>query len=1111
MMWRSIALRWISFSLLLGMDVSLRADEPMPQEEPTAEQVEFFEKQIRPILVSKCQDCHSEDSAESGLRVDSLEGLLKGGERGPAIVLGKPDESLLISAVQHGELLQMPPKDKLSKSEIANLQLWIKQSAFWPGENAAAIAAKAAANNTQLGEVTEQDRDFWSFKPVVKHEPPAVKNGAWVQNPIDQFILAKLEEAGIEPAPAASRAVLLRRMSFDLTGLPPSTDELANFLADDKPGAIERVIDRLLASPAYGERWGRHWLDVARYADSNGMDENLAFEHAWRYRDYVIDAFNRDLPYDQFVVEQLAGDLMEASPETSLEEKYRRVTATGFLSVGPKMLADDDPVKKEMDIIDEQLDTLSKAFLGMTVACARCHDHKFDPIPTADYYSLAGIFKSTHTMENFGVVASWHEHTFETEKQRDLRIAYETKQNELKKQLDEATRVAEERVLLEEQKKAGKYLLAASRFVSFSKTEVPAPVSTFKPADSLLEGKPEEVLKTALVKEAEEYDRGTILKNGTFIQNGGDGDFLNEAEYDFEIATAGNYEIELRYCSGEVRKIRLYLGGSVINLDAAQETTGSFDVGTARWFNEGVATLPTGKVTLRIEYEGAIPHFEKVALVPTDRPATSHSTAKAATISLAEYAKQNDLAKETLDRWTTYLSEQIRSHSDHWSDWIKWQSEGAQEELAAKLAADFQARIDQVIEQAGPFHPRGKPKKAAADIDESLRGAYQLLADKRGPIRLPRNHKQQFTDAEKGAIEQAQKAQKELEDNKPPVARAMGVREGKPQNVRIHLRGSHTTLGAEVPRQFLRVVSTSSEPKIEPTASGRLQLAQWMASAEHPLTSRVMANRVWRWHFGTGIVKSVDNFGTLGDRPTHPELLDWLATRLVEHGWSLKSLHREIMLSSTYQMSSAYSDASYKADPENKLYWRWSRRRLEAEEVRDSLMFVSSRLDATTGGTLMQFRNRDYVTGTGSRVNGYDNTRRSVYLPVLRSAVYEVLQAFDFADPSALEGNRATTTVTPQALFMMNSEIVATSSRTLAEKLLAEQPTDAERVDALFQRALARSATDSEKSTISSFASKLAADLKAADPKLADDETQKQAWRSAVRVILSSSEFIYVE
>lgn len=1107
---RSLVAAGLLVSCLLFAGPAIAADEIAP-DEPTAEQVEFFEKQIRPILVSKCQDCHGEDAAESGLRVDSLAALLAGGERGPAIVPGKPDESLLISAVQHGELLQMPPKEKLAKSEISNLQLWIKQSAFWPGENASAAAAAAKAAKSQLGEVTDEDRQFWSFQPVVKPEPPPVKNEAWVQSPIDRFILAKLETAGITPAPAASRPILLRRITFDLTGLPPTPADIDAFVSDDKPGALERVIDRLLASPAYGERWGRHWLDVARYADSNGMDENLAFEHAWRYRDYVIDAFNRDLPYDQFLIEQLAGDLMPPSETTPISEKQRRITATGFLSVGPKMLADDDPVKKEMDIIDEQLDTLSKAFLGMTVACARCHDHKFDPIPTADYYSLAGIFKSTKTMENFGVVASWHEHTFESETQQQERIAYEQKQKDLKAETEKLNRTAEERIFAAEQKQAGKYLLAASKFVSFAKSEVASDAPASDPTDSLLQGKPEEVQKQALIFEAENYDRGTILKAGSFIQNGGDASFLNEAEYDFKLEKAGSYQIELMYASGEPRKVRLYVGSSLVNLEAANQTTGGFDINTARWFNEGVISLPAGEVTLRIEYESAIPHFDKVALVPTDRAVNIKASVKPVATSLAEYAKQHDLARDQLERWSSYLSEQLQTAPDFWKPWIEWQAAGASEEQAATLAAEFQSKIDRVVEFTGPIHPRFKPAKPITEVEEALRPVYALLVDKRGPIRLPKDFKKQFTREEKEGIDVAQKSLKELEENKPEITRAMGVSEGKPQNVRIHLRGSHTTLGAEVPRQFLRVVATENQPIVSDGSSGRLELAQWMASPQHPLTSRVIANRVWRWHLGTGIVKSVDNFGTLGDLPTHPELLDWLASRLVEHGWSLKALHREILLSSTYQMSSTYSEASYEADPENKLYWRWTRRRLEAEEVRDSLMFVSDRLDAATGGSLMKFRNRDYVTGTGSRVNGYDNTRRSVYLPVLRSAVYEVLQAFDFADPSALEGNRATTTVTPQALFMMNSEIVSDSSKALAEKLIATQTTDEARVDDLFQRSLARLPTDSERSTFTSFAQKLTADLKQADEKLSDEEATKQAWRSVTRVIMSSSEFIYVE
>ncbi|MBY0514163.1 MAG: DUF1549 domain-containing protein, partial [Gemmataceae bacterium] len=359
-----------------------------------------FEKAVRPLLVEKCVACHGPEKQKGGLRVDSRVALLKGGDNGPAVVPGKPAESRLIRAVRHDGELKMPPKGRLPDAEVAALTAWVAAGAPWP-DAAPTTAAKAGER-----EFTAEEKAFWAFQPVRRPDVPRVKAAAWVRTPIDAFILAKHESAGLTPAPEADRRTLLRRLTFDLTGLPPTPAEVDAFLGDNSPDAYEKQVDRLLASPAYGEKWGRRWLDVARYADSNGMDENLAHANAWRYRDWVIRSFNADKPYDRFVTEQLAGDLLPGGTDA---ERADRLVASGFLVIGPKMLAEDDPVKMRMDIVDEQLDTTGQAFLGLTLGCARCHDHKFDPITAADYYGLAGVFYSTKAMQNYSVVARWHE------------------------------------------------------------------------------------------------------------------------------------------------------------------------------------------------------------------------------------------------------------------------------------------------------------------------------------------------------------------------------------------------------------------------------------------------------------------------------------------------------------------------------------------------------------------------------------------------------------------------------------------------------------------------------------------------------------------------------
>ncbi len=713
------------------------------------------------------------------LRVDSQAALLEGGKSGPALIRGKVEESLLIQAIRHGESLQMPPRMKLPAKEIADLTAWVKAGAHWP--NAKPVVVKVEPKDSEPV-FTKEQTGHWAFQSVRKPPTPTVKNQSWVRSPIDAFILAKLDEKGLSPAPAADARTLIRRVYFDLIGLPPTPDEVEAFVkefASAKPQtALAKVVDRLLASPRYGERWGRHWLDLVRYADSNGMDENLVFGNAWRYRDYVVKAFNDDLPYDQFIREQIAGDLLPTAAGRSMDE---RLIATGFLSIGPKMLAEDDPVKMEMDIIDEQVDTLGRAFLGMTLGCCRCHDHKYDPISISDYYALAGIFKSTKTMDNFRVVARWQE-----------------------------------------------------------------------------------------------------------------------------------------------------------------------------------------------------------------RPLV--------------------------------------------------------------------ATVDDPKRKA----PEPKAKKPGKD-------------DKKAPT--------------------------------GPVA--MAVSEGKATDLRVHLRGNHLTLGKESPRRFPRVFTTLKQTPIDTAQSGRLQLAHWITQPEHPLTSRVMANRLWHWHFGTGLVRSVANFGLLGDKASHPELLDWLAGKFVESGWSMKAMHREIVLSSTYQMSSTYNEAAFQIDPDNRLHWRHSRRRLEAEALRDSLYALSGNLDTTVGGTLFEATNRKYVPGyPNGNYDKYDIPRRSIYLPVIRSALYDVLQAFDFADPSFSSGERATTTVAPQALFLMNGKIVHAQTRAWTTKLLADKTLDdAGRVRQMFLQAFSRPPSDADIARSLDFVQRIESEL--ARAKTAD--ARLQAWQSLSRVIVAANEFVYVE
>jgi cytochrome c553/mono/diheme cytochrome c family protein len=776
-------------------------------EEGTA--VEFFEKKIRPVLAEHCLKCHGTPEADGGrktlgggLKLTGRAAAIAGGETRAAIVPGDPAKSLLIETVKYGGETKMPPKGKLSDQQIADLTKWVKDGAVWP-ESEANPGVNTPGSPMEL--FTDEQKKFWAFQPIKQPTPP--KPG----NPIDAFTLAKLSDNGLSPAPLADRRTLIRRVTLDLTGLPPTPEQIDAFLADKSSNAWEKVIDRLLASSDYGERWGRHWLDVARYADSNGLDENTAFGNAWRYRDYVIKAFNADKPYDRFVKEQLAGDLL---PNGGTDG----IVATGFLVLGPKVLAEPDKQKMVMDIVDEQIDVVSKAFLGMTISCARCHDHKFDPIPTRDYYSLAGIFKSTKTMATLNTVAKAFERPMNGPESAET-IASRTKLEQLKKDVK---------------------------------------------------------------------------------------------------------EIEKKFA----------------------------------------ATPETNK--------------------------------------------------------------------------------------------------------------------------EKRQELHEQAESRRGEI-------------------------KQLEAKIPPLEMALAVQDAaKPADVKVHIRGSYLTLGEVAPRVFPRIVAGEAQKSVPSNVSGRLQLAEWIASPQNPLTARVIVNRVWQHHFGEGIVRSPDNFGRLGERPTHPELLDWLADRFVKDGWSMKKLHKLILLSATYKRSTAYDAKAALADPENRLLWRFNRQRLEAEAIRDSLLFVAGTLDRTPGGSLLNSGNFEYATNDQSTSKTrYDAPRRSIYLPVIRNNVYDFFQVFDFVEPHVTTGKRAVTVVAPQALLMLNNPFVGMQAKAFAESLLKQAGTDEERVRSAYVRALGRDAKPEEVSHAVSFLAQYEDSLSATETN--EKQRRLRVWQAWCRVLFASSEFETVD
>ncbi len=802
-----------------------------PSAPASPEGADFFEKKVRPLLASRCVSCHSGARPQSGLDLKTEAGTRRGGGFGPALVPGDAQRSVLTRAVRYEGGLKMPPESKLPPEQVAILEEWVRMGAPWGYEGRA--APPRPTPTVRGGAKSEEAR--WAFRPVRVPAVPGVQRRAWVKNPIDAFVLARLEANGLKPNPPADRRTLLRRITFDLSGLPPTPEEVDAFVADSAPDAWEKVVDRLLASPTYGERWGRHWLDVVRYADSNGRDWNEIYPNAWRYRDWVIRSLNEDRPYNEFIRDQVAGDLV---PGGSDSERYARLVATGFLVMGPKLLAQQDRVQLGLDVVDEQVDVTGKAFLGLTLGCARCHDHKFDPISAKDYYALAGIFQSTRTLG---------------------------------------------------------------------------------------------------------------------------------------------------------------------------------------------ATLPRNN---RVMY------WHERPLAP---PAN-------------------------LAAWKAH-EQSVRTMQD--------------------------------------------AVKKCKDDAEKARLAAELTR---------------------------------LEKSAPPTPpMAMAVAEADPARIgdmRVHLRGSYEHLGETAPRGIPAILRGARVAPIPGDRSGRLELAAWITSPESPLTARVAVNRVWQHHFGRGLVGTPDNFGAQGERPTHPELLDWLAASFVMPspgadrsggsaraeraepsasntaapsayplGWSLKKLHRLILTSSAYRMSSDAGASGAMQDPDNRWLWRMNRQRLEAEAIRDAMLAANGNLDRAAGGTLVNkasgFPIREFPVD-------FSAARRSVYLPVVRNGVYDFFQSFDFADPNIVMGRRNVTTVAPQALVMLNSPWVVEQSRRLAVRVLAAPvSSDEERIGLGYRLTLGREASAGEVLRARRYLDEALVGLSTSG---GDAGKQRlEAWRSFCQTLFAAGEFRYVE
>jgi hypothetical protein len=928
----------------LAVILPLFSPAASPADMPGAAEVEFFEKKIRPVLVEKCYSCHSAEARaksklRAGLRLDTSAGLLAGGDNGPAIVPGKPKDSLLIQALKHDGPIKMPKDGKLPDEVIADFEAWVKNGAADPRGDTGVVRRPTPMD-------LEKGRTFWAYKQPAKPAVPGVKDADWPANDVDRFVLAVLEARGFKPAPDATKEVLIRRLYYDLTGLPPTPEETDAFVRNSDPAAYEKLVDRLLASRHFAERWGRHWLDVARYADSVTL-RGFVFKEAWRYRNYVIDSFDHNVPFDCFVKEQLAGDLL---PAATSADRARGLLATGYLMLGNTNLEEQDKKQLRMDVVDEQLDVITKGLLAQTVTCARCHDHKFDPIPTRDYYALAGILRNTKSLEHANV-SKWIEMPLPAEPE-----------------VEEAVHKHEAAVAaLEAKIKAAKAKVPdAGAKGALAVADVPGIVVDDAKAMKVGEWK------------ASTYS-GTYIGAG-YVHDLDAGKGQKTLTFQPELPATGRYEVWFAYSPGANRADKV----PVTIFSADGEKTVHIDM--------KVSPPIDGRFVLLGRYK-----FEKDGqsfVLISNEGTKGHVTADAVTFIPAD-------------------------------------------KVPAAKAGD----------------PKAGPSGEVAALEAELK-KLQTAAPHRPMAMAP---------AEESTIEET----------------------------RVHIRASVHSLGEPAPRGFLRVATYGPTPDFPKGQSGRVQLAEWIASQDNPLTARVYVNRTWHWLFGAGIVCTVDNFGTTGETPSHPELLDWLALKFVRDGWSTKKLVRLLVLSRTYRQAAAGDPKTVAADPENRLFGHANRRRLDAECIRDTMLAVSGKLTAAPeGAPFPAALAADY---------GFKHTAtcRSVYLPVFRNALPELFEVFDFADPSTVTGRRNASTVASQALFMLNNPFVREQAKAAAARLLAEKlPDDEPRIARAYRLTLGRTPTAGE----SAVAARFLADRPPAD-----------AWPALLQALFASADFRYVD
>ena len=1045
-------------------------------EQPSVDRagIEFFESKIRPVLLKHCYECHSTESKniKGGLLLDSREAAHQGGDSGPAVIPKNVEDSLLIDALRY-DGFEMPPKGKLPDAVIADFEKWIEMGAPDPRD----------------GEVVSDSIDFelaskhWAYQPVEKSKIPVVQQAEWPINAIDHFTMAKMEKLGLQPVERASKQELIRRATFDLIGLPPTPNEISNFLKDESPEAYEKVINRLLESVHYGERWGRYWLDVARYSEDQAHTFSVKRNtNGFRYRDWVISAFNADLPYDQFVQMQIAGDLIGPVSDGS----YDHLVSLGFFGLGAQYYKNSDAAKAAADELDDRVDTLTRGFLGLTVSCARCHDHKFDPIPTQDYYSLAGIFQSSK-LHNAPLCSPDDIRQYNDGQQR-IKLA----DAELKRFMaDEKSKTAESKV-----GETAKYIETVWRYQA-----------------AMAHGQKPNTEKLANSADLNEF----LLKrwiNFLGVKQRGKVDAL-EPWFDLEPITAnekGSFDItgpvppEVSKIANDFRDYLqrlLDIRNGVAAANLIESGNGkNHKPGSPRFVSPIVSK---SRPTTRIDAD--ISGAKRLYLVVSDAgngKSCDHADWLAPTlVGEKGELKLTKLKWKSLDGFgggkigQNYVGQPLRVGGKKYKDGIGVHApcliiydlpKGYHRFTATggldNSGSDQGGCGDQASVQFSVYteQPLNIPIKSGKDM-------ISVVFGKDGPFAVSDNDIENFLAKEKR--DQLSHLRTELEEAKQnaptmyPIAHS--YTESKAADMHVFVRGNPARKREIAPRRFLRILAGNNRDHFT-EGSGRKELAESITQPDNPLTARVFVNRIWQHHFGRGIVATPSNFGKQGDPPTHPALLDYLAARFTESNWSTKSIHREIMLSATYQLGSAEHAANSDIDADNRFVWRMNRQRLDVEAWRDALLDVSGRLDRTIGGP-------------STNLADSSNVRRTVYAKISRHELDHLLRLFDFPDANITSSKRSETTVPQQQLFVLNSPFMIEQAKAFAARLHRERPdSDVARIHRAFRLAYGRPPLDAE---IEMGLGYLGGEK--------DAESKLTLWQSYAQALLGSNEFTYID